>query len=48
MDRIARVQNPWIEQMSGRKKLKFEKDKEVIAKYIKDFLENRRAKKDEK
>ncbi len=40
VDRVARVQNPWIEQMSNKKKQKFERDKEVIEKYIKEFLLN--------
>ena len=38
VDKIGRVQNPWIEQMDSKKKRKFERDKEVITEYIKDFL----------
>ncbi len=44
MDKVARVQNPWIEQMSIKKKQLFERDKGIIAKYIEDFLKRREKK----
>ena len=44
VDKIGRVQNPWIEQMDSKKKRKFERDKEVITEYIKDFLFEERKK----